>query len=89
MLDIFEIESLKNYLPRLASNCCPPALCLLSSQNYRQESLAPSYIVYLRYFVTRIKKKKKKSRLTHCVTSFVSVCFTLWNEGSMRTSVSL
>jgi hypothetical protein len=27
----FSRQDLSNYLPRLASNCCPPDLCLLSS----------------------------------------------------------
>jgi hypothetical protein len=31
-----------NYLPRLTSNCDPPDLCLLSSQDYRREPLVPS-----------------------------------------------
>jgi hypothetical protein len=33
--------NLMNFLPRLASNCNPPHLCLLSSQDYRRELLCP------------------------------------------------
>jgi hypothetical protein len=32
-----------NYLPRLALNCDPPHLYLLSSKDYRHEPLALSY----------------------------------------------
>jgi hypothetical protein len=32
-----------NYLLGLASNCDPPDLCLLTSQDYRHESLAPGW----------------------------------------------
>jgi hypothetical protein len=41
-----------NYLPGLASNCYPPDLCLLSSQDYRNVSLAPSRCISCRQQTT-------------------------------------
>jgi hypothetical protein len=40
-----------NYLPGLASNGDPPDLCLLSSLDYRQESLVPrfSYMSFVKF----------------------------------------
>jgi hypothetical protein len=39
---IFELGSLLNYLPGLASNRDPPDLCLLSSWDYRREHAVSS-----------------------------------------------
>jgi hypothetical protein len=36
-----------NYLPRLASNCDPPDLCLLRSEDYRLELLVPGFKYFL------------------------------------------
>jgi hypothetical protein len=41
---VFWDRVLKNCLPRMASNHDPPDLYLLSKQDYRRESLAPSHI---------------------------------------------
>jgi hypothetical protein len=43
-LVIWELGSLSNYLPRLASNQNHPNLSLPSSQNHRHEPLAPNSI---------------------------------------------
>jgi hypothetical protein len=66
-----------NYLPRLALNLIPPAFCLLSSWNYKFESLAPDRTELLiqvttcittvmmserRWVRTCLKKKKRLGR---------------------------
>jgi hypothetical protein len=42
---VFLRQGLVNYLPRLALNCDPPDLCLLSRYDYRYEPPAPSLYV--------------------------------------------